>query len=164
MCGCAIAVPPFPALVLNALPSGNRIAYLPADIDRRFARDNLPDHGQLLAALTRWCAHGQIPLEVEGPGLIDCRLYGQELHGTPAKRLILHLVNLNNAAGSRTPAHEILPIGPVKVRVRADRRDVAWKPRVRQLVGAGELPARFDGHWCEVEVPRITDHEVLVIE
>ena len=33
-----------------------RIAYLPADLDRRYARDNLPDHGDLLANLVRWAA------------------------------------------------------------------------------------------------------------
>ena len=56
-----------PGLVLNT--RGNaRVAYLPADIDRRFGRDNLPDHGNLLANIVRWAAGGRIPLEVEGRG------------------------------------------------------------------------------------------------
>jgi hypothetical protein len=36
-----------PGLVLNSFGRG-RVAFLPADIDRRFAIDNLPDHGDLL--------------------------------------------------------------------------------------------------------------------
>ena len=41
-----------------------------------FRRDNLPDHGNLLANLVP-LAGGDIPLAVEGPGLIDCHLYRQ---------------------------------------------------------------------------------------
>ncbi len=54
-----------------------RVAFLPADLDRRFARDNLPDHGNLLANLVRWAAKDDVPLAVDGPGLIDCHLYTQ---------------------------------------------------------------------------------------
>jgi hypothetical protein len=42
-----------PALVVNE-QRGSRIAYLSADIDRRYAIDNLPDHGDLLANVVRW--------------------------------------------------------------------------------------------------------------
>ncbi len=72
-----------PGLILNE-SDGGRIAYLPADIDRRFALDNLPDHGDLLANLVRWAARGNLPLEVTGRGLIDCELYQQP------GRMILH--------------------------------------------------------------------------
>ena len=44
-----------PGLVLNAAGK-SRVAYLPADIDRRYARDNLPDHADLLANIVRWAA------------------------------------------------------------------------------------------------------------
>ena len=66
-----------PALVLSTHKAGGRVAYMPADIDRRFASDNLPDHGNLLANLVRWASGSAIPLRVEGPGLIDCHLYQQ---------------------------------------------------------------------------------------
>jgi hypothetical protein len=32
---------------------------MPADLDRRFGRDNLPDHGDLLANLVRWASKTQ---------------------------------------------------------------------------------------------------------
>ncbi|MCX6620853.1 MAG: Tat pathway signal protein, partial [Acidobacteria bacterium] len=65
-----------------------RVLFLPADVDRRYARDLLPDHARLLANAVRWAAGGRIPLAVDGPGLLDCNLYEQ------SGRLILHLVNL----------------------------------------------------------------------
>ena len=52
-----------------------RVAYLAADLDRRYARDNLGDTGTLLANLVRWTARDDIPLDVTGPGLLDCHLY-----------------------------------------------------------------------------------------
>ena len=85
---------------LNTTATSSRVAFLPADLDRRFARDNLPDHGDLLANLVRWVAQDNLPLAVEGPGLIDCHLYRQP------GRLILHLVNLSNAGTWRQPVHE----------------------------------------------------------
>src|SRR5207244_2782078 len=75
-----------PGLIVRTLKGGARIVSLPADLDRRFARDHLPDHGNLLANAVRWAAGGNIPLTVEGAGFIDCHLYHQR------DRLILHLI------------------------------------------------------------------------
>jgi len=94
-----------PALVLNE-SAGGRVGYLAADLDRCFGRDNLPDHGRLLANLIRWAAHDDIPLEVVGPGMFDCHLYRQP------GRLILHVVNLTNPGTWRPPVHELIPSGP----------------------------------------------------
>ncbi len=60
-----------PGLILNTA-NNQRVAFLPADLDRRFGRDNLPDHGDLLANLVSWTAGDNVPLIVEGAGLIDC--------------------------------------------------------------------------------------------
>ena len=114
-------------------------------------------------AVRRWCVRGDIPLEVDAPGLIDCRLYGQGNPGALPVRLVLHLVNLNTAGAWRTPVHDLVPVGPVRVRIHAPFRDAGWKPAARALVGGTTLPVRFDQAWCEVEVPKISDHEVLVI-
>src|SRR5262249_7175348 len=58
-----------PAFVLNS-----KVAYLPADIDTRYARNNMPDHGNLLANIVRWAAGDRIGFHVQGAGLIDCHL------------------------------------------------------------------------------------------
>lgn len=144
-----------PALVLNA-PGGSRVAYLPADIDRRYGRDNLPDHGDLLANIVRWAAAGRIPLEAHGPGLIDCHLYRQP------GRLILHMVNLTNAGTWRAPVEELIPVGPFAVRVELPQ-DVRGR-EVRMLVSGARAAPSLNGKWAEFEVKSILDHEVMIIE
>ena len=119
-------------LVLRETAGGGRVAYLPADLDRRFSRENLPDHGDLLASLVRWAVKDDLPLRVEGRGLIDCQLYRQP------GRLVLHLVNLTSAGTWRTPVHELIPIGPFRVAVRLP---AGVKGCVTSLVSGRELQA-----------------------
>jgi hypothetical protein len=145
-----------PGLVLNECGAGHgRVAFLPADLDRRFARDNLPDHGDLLASLVRWAARDDVPLAVEGPGLIDCHLYRQP------GRLVLHLVNLTSAGTWRAPVHELLPVGPLRIKVKLPP-DLHSRT-VTLLVHTQKTPAKFRDRWLEFQVPQILDHEVAVI-
>jgi len=143
-----------PALVLNEQRSG-RVAYLAADIDRCFGRDNLPDHADLLANLVRWAAHGRIPLRVEGPGLIDCHLYHQQ------GRLILHIVNLTSAGTWRAPIHELIPVGPLTVRLQFS--DGKEGVTARSLVSSSNVDVRMEAGWAVVTVPSVMDHEVIVV-
>jgi hypothetical protein len=143
-----------PGLVLQEKTGGGRVAYLPADLDRRFARDNLPDHGDLLANLVRWAVNDNLPLRVEGAGLIDCHLYRQP------GRLVLHLVNLTSAGTWRTPVHEYIPVGPLRVTVPR----TGGSGRVRSLVTGREIPANHAGGAVQFDVASISDHDVLVIE
>jgi len=96
-----------PALVLSQRGS-SRVAFMPADIDRRYAREHLPDHGDLLKNVVRWAVGEDLPLMVEGRGMIDCHLYKQ------GERLLLHLVNLTSAGTWRAPVEELIPVGPIK--------------------------------------------------
>jgi hypothetical protein len=144
-----------PGLILNSTPSGSRIAFLPADLDRRFARDNLPDHGDLLANLIRWAAKDDIPLAVQGPGLIDCHLYRQP------GRLILHIVNLTSAGTWRQPVHELIPVGPLRVRVK---RPLGIRGKaVRLLVSAENSRAATERDWSAFQIKSVLDHEVIVL-
>jgi hypothetical protein len=92
-----------PALALR-VAGESRVAYLAADLDRRYANENLPDHADLLANLARWVTADRIPLEVRGAGLIDCHLYRQP------GRVILHLVNLTNPGAWRSPVDELISV------------------------------------------------------
>ncbi|MDE3164305.1 MAG: Tat pathway signal protein [Acidobacteriota bacterium] len=144
-----------PALALSRAPGGGRVAFLPADLDRRYFQELLPDHGNLLANLVRWAADASIPLAVEGAGLVDCHLYRQQ------SRLILHLVNLTSAGTWRSPMDELIPVGPFTIRVRIPE---GLRPRaVQRLVDAGRGPVSVNGGWAQFEVRRILDHEVVVI-
>jgi hypothetical protein len=143
------------ALVLRTA-GASRVAYLPADLDRRYFTENLPDHATLLANLVRWAAAGRMPLEVSGPGLLDCHLYQQP------GRLMLHLANLTNEASWRAPMEELIPVGPLRVRVKlnADLRG----NRAECLVAGHRLSAGVKQGWVEFEIPRVDDHEVVVLE
>ena len=132
-----------------------RIVYLPADIDRRFALSNLPDHGNLLRNLVRWAVHDDIPLTVEGPGLIDCHLYQQP------GRLVLHLVNLTSAATWRSPVDELIPVGPLKVKLRLPHGMSV--NALQYLVTGNKKAAAVQDGWVTFEIPSLSDHQVIVV-
>jgi len=143
-----------PGLVLSER-GRSRVAFLPADLDRRYAREHLPDHGDLLANIVRWAAGGGIPLTVEGPGMIDCHLYRQD------RKTILHLVNLTSAATWRAPLEEFIPVGPLRVTLSLPAGMAAGNT-ARLLVSSTTRPVTVRRNSVEVEVPSIRDHEVVV--
>jgi len=139
-----------PALVLNG-----RVAYLPAEIDSRYGRDNLADHAQLLANLVHWAVGDAMPLEVRGPGFIDCHLYRQNA------RLILHLINLSNEAAWRAPIEEWISVGPLHVRVKLPQGVHAAS--ARGLVSGAPMPLTVTDGWATFDVKSIRDHEVVLV-
>jgi hypothetical protein len=143
-----------PGLIVRTARHGSRIAYLPADLDRRYARDNLPDHGSLLANLVHWAAGETLPLTVHGPGLVDCHLYRQH------NRLILHLVNLTSAGAWRGPVDELIPVGPLRVQVRVPE-DVRIT-KMKFLVSQQEPSFTREKGGAVLELPSLLDHEVIV--
>jgi hypothetical protein len=144
-----------PGLILNQPAGGGRVAFLPADLDSRFGRDNLPDHGILLANLVKWAVNDKLPLTVEGHGLVDCHLYRQ------SNRLILHLVNLTNTGAWRAPVDELIPIGPLRVKVQLPSDS---HPGKLKLLVSGENPhLEIHDGWAAFEIKSILDHEVVVI-
>ncbi len=142
-------------LIVNTIAAGSRIAFMPADIDRQFARNNYPDHGNLLANIIRWVSKDEIPLVVEGAGLVDCNLYQQP------GRMILHITNLISAGTWRGPIDEYIPIGPISVRVKLPK-DVAGKNLKMLVSGQKSVPSVRNG-WSEFKVSSILNHEVIVI-
>lgn len=144
-----------PGLILNTLQNGSRVAFMPADLDRQFARYNLPDHGNLIANIIRWSAKEDIPLNVQGPGLIDCNIYHQ------AGRMILHITNLTSAATWRQPIHELIPIGPVTVRIKL-AKDVKGN-NLKLLVSDQKISPEVRDGWSEFQIKSILNHEVVVI-
>ena len=143
-----------PGLVLHT--AGNaRVAYLQADLDRRYARNNLPDHGNLLANIVRWAAGDHIGFELRGSGLIDCHVYQQP------GRLIVHVVNLTNEGTWRGLIDEIIPVGPFAVRVKLP--DGVRGRGVESLVSGAKPAVSVRDGWAAFEVKSVADHEVLVI-
>jgi hypothetical protein len=126
---------------------------VPADVGRRYAREHLTDHGDLLANLIRWAAGESIPLAIEGPGFLDCHLYRQ---GT---RLILHVVNLTSAATWRAPMDELIAVGPLKASLPGFRANKA-----RTLVRAGAVALSQSGGGVTFTLASVLDHEMVVLE
>jgi hypothetical protein len=144
-----------PALVLSERPGQGRVAYLPADVDRCFGREHLPDHAMLLANIVRWAARDRLPLRVAGPGLLDCHLYRQD------DRLVLHLVNLTYADTACPPITELLPVGPYVVQVQLPAAVAAGSARL--LAAERDVEVTVQDGWAHLTIPSITDHEVVVI-
>jgi hypothetical protein len=138
-----------PGLVLK-----DRVAFMPADIDRRYSRESLPDYPDLLANAVRWAANGSIPLSVEGRGLFDCNLY------TQPGRVIVHIVNLT--ATGRMPIDELIPVGPIKVGVQLP--EGVRGRSVKMLVANTSATPFHIGTWARINISSVLDHEVLVIE
>lgn len=144
----------FPGLVLNPA-GGRRVAWLAADLDRRYAHANLPDHAGLLANLVRWAAGGSVGFEAHGAGMLDCQVYRQ------AERLIVHVVNLTNEGTWRAPIDEWIAVGPIAVRVRLPE---GLRPRrIECLVSGARASLGVRQGWAEFELKSVLDHEVAVI-
>jgi hypothetical protein len=144
-----------PGLILSTHGRA-RVAYMPADIDRRYAGQHLPDHARLLANIVRWAAGDTLPLSIEGTGFIDCHLYEQP------GRVILHIVNLTSEAAWRAPVDELIRVGPFKVKIRLPEQ--AGRRRARLLVAGVTRPVTIQRGFAVTDVEGVLDHEVIVVE
>jgi len=144
-----------PGLILNTSGQRSRVVFLPADIDRQFGRYNLPDHGNLLANLIRWGSFNDFPLVVDGPGLIDCHIYRQK------GRLVLHFVNLTSAGTWRQPVDELIPVGPLSIKVRIPEGITGNE--IKFLVSGKKPTAKINEGWIRFNIDSVPDHEVVVI-
>jgi hypothetical protein len=144
-----------PGIVLTERGRG-RVAYLPADLDRRYAAEHLPDHARLLANVIRWAAGATIPLDVKGTGLVDCHLYAQP------GRLILHLVNLTSEAAWRAPLDELIRVGPFDVSMSVPPG--MTRASARLLVAGKTIKAALSNNRAAFRIDAIDDHEVVVVE
>jgi putative glycosyl hydrolase-like family 6 (GHL6) protein len=145
-----------PVVTVREHPAGGRIVYLAADIDRCYGRQQLPDHGDLLANAVRWAARGCLPLDVAGPGYLDCHLYQQ------SNRLILHIVNLSGCRAWPGYVEEHLPVGPVTVKVKLAP---GFEPSEARLRVSGQTAGlKLSDDSAIIRIPTIHDHELLVLE
>jgi hypothetical protein len=134
-----------------------RVAYFPWDIDRTFVDVLNAEHGRLLANAVTWAADEAPPATVTGPGIIDVAVWRQQ------SSMTVHLVNLTNPMMMKGPFRELLPIGPLDVRLR-----VPPGPRVTavRLLSAGTMPTVHveRGGAIRVTVPEVLDHEVVAFD
>jgi hypothetical protein len=142
-------------LLLRDVGAG-RVAYVPWDISRTYWDVLAPDHGRLLRNLVRWTANEPMPVEIEGPGLLDVTIWRQRTSMT------VHLVNLTNPMMLKGPLREVFPIGPLRLRVRMPG---GLEPRaVRLLTDGATLPIDQSGNVLSLTVPTVGIHEVVAID
>ena len=134
----------------------SRVAYVPWDIDRTFWDVLCVDHGRLLRNLVAWTTNEAPPVEVTGPGLVDVTVWRQR------ESLTVHLVNLTNPMMMKGPLREVIPIGPLQVRLQMP---AGLRARRIQLLTAGVEPrVQSAGGAIVVTVPSVGVHEVVAID
>jgi hypothetical protein len=134
----------------------SRIAYVPWDIDRTFWDVMSVDHGRLLRNLVSWTTNEAPPVQVEGRGVIDVTVWRQR------ESMTVHLVNLTNPMLMKGPVREIIPIGPLTVRVRIPAN--AKPGRVQLLTGGSAPRVQTAGRDMMITVPSVEIHEVVAVE
>ncbi len=138
----------------GTMPSGARVVYLAADIDRCYGRERLPDHAALLSNAVSWTLQDKLPVQVLGEGKIDVNIYQKE------QAIVLHLVNLSGCDENPGYCHRILPIYGIGVTLPVSGRVQS----IDLTVSKEAVPYRIRNGQLSFTVPRIADHEVVVIK
>ena len=134
-----------------------RVAYIPWDIDRTFWEVLSPDHGKLLRNVLTWAMNQEpAPVEVDGRGAMDVTVWRQR------NSMTVHLVNLTNPMMMKGPLREIIPIGPLTVRVRVPNGLRATK--VKLLTAGTSAAPQEAGGVLTTKVPSVDVHEVVAID
>jgi hypothetical protein len=144
-----------PAITVKASPSGGKLVWFVADLDRCFARDEQFEHALLLANAVRWAMGNRAKVTLSGThGVITAELYRQP------ERHILHLNNRLQLSRIPGRQYDLVPIGPVEVRVLVGN---GTPSHVNLRVSRKSVPVRRDGDQLVFVVDTILDHEVVEI-
>ena len=73
----------------------------------------------------------------------------------------MHLVNLTNPGTWRAPLHELIPIGPLRMRVRLPEDVNGGSARL--LVADRPVAVTVDDGWAHFDIESVLDHEVAVV-
>lgn len=143
-----------PGLVVGTFGQG-RVAYMPADFDRRYGIDPIADHRTLLENLLAWATGPAVQLRIVGPANLATRL---EQRGDG---LVLHLVNLTGADNQAGVVRQTTPVGPLQVSVALPP---GANPASATLLVAGKrTPIRINGGQAVFELDHIAEHEMVVL-
>lgn len=133
-----------------------RVAYIPWDIDRTFWEILNVDHGKLLRNIFRWTLNDQLPVEVDGNGVLDVTVWQQK------NSMTVHLVNFTNPMMMKGPFRELLPLG--KQRIAINIPEGRGVHNVKLLVSGENLTYNFSDGLLKLTIPSILDHEVVAVD
>jgi len=134
----------------------SRVVYVPWDLDRTLWDVMCVDHLRLLQNLVSWTSNEAPPVEIDGPGLLDVTVWRQRASMT------VHLVNLTNPMMMKGPLREVIPIGPVRARIRLP--EGARAKGVHLLTAGTTVRAAETDGALAVTVPSVDVHEVIAID
>ncbi len=140
-----------PAITVRETANGGKFVWFVADLDRCYARDEQFEHAKLIANAARWMLGDRSLLSLEGThGFVTATLYSQD------SRQIIHLNN--RILTSRVPGrqNELLPIGPVTVRLRKEP-GAGNSAEVSLRVSGRKVAAKSEGNELVIEVGDVLD-------
>ena len=166
--GATISIPEYSAIrstttipvVTRGACGAGRTVYFANTMEGLYYHYGFPDLGRVLANAVRWALGEPLALEVKAPDYVDVTHMGQ-----PGRALV-HLINLPLDkplnTGWRHPGRNLVEVRDIVVRLR---------PPAGQQVKSARLAtnetllafAMRDGA-CEVIVPTLADHEIVVFE
>ncbi len=165
--GATISIPEYsairsttdiPVVVRGACGKG-RVVYFANTMEALYYHYGFPDLGRILANAVRWALGAPMALEVDAPDYVDVTHMGQP------GRVLVHLINLPLDkplnTGWRHPGRNLVPVHGIKVRLRPqhDRQHVT---SVELASSGATLTPAIRGDICEVTVPELTDHEIVI--
>jgi hypothetical protein len=143
------------AITVRQAPSGGKLIWFVADLDRCFAREEQFEHALLFANAARWALGERSLLNLTGGhGVVTASLFAQGL------RRIVHLNN--HVLLSRVPGrqYDLLPVGPIEVRLQGLAAPVG---DVELRVRGKRIPTSWNRGELAFVVDQVVDHEVVVI-
>lgn len=143
-----------PAVVLRERGK-SRLVYLPGNIEATMWLSGHTDLSRLLQNSIRWVAGEDVPVRIEGKGLIEAFAWETE------PGFAVHVLNYTNPNLHRGWVREFYPIGEQKVRMRvpAGRRI----KRVELLRAERTIPFHATGASIEFSIPSIENYEVAAL-
>ncbi len=142
----------------GTIPTGSKVVYFAADIDRCYGKERLPDHLTLIRNAIEFVSDGKVLLKVEGPGYLDCNIYVQHDYND---RLVIHVVNLTACNVNPGYLDEFIPVGPINVFVP----ESLCKGNTAKLrVSNQKIDLTKKDRMVIITIPQIVDHEMIVIE
>jgi hypothetical protein len=133
----------------------SRLAYFPGDIEATMWLSGHTDLSRLLQNAIRWVAGENVPITIEGKGLIEAFAW------TTGPGFAVHVLNYTNPNAHRGWVREFFPVGEQKVRFRLpSKRNVT---RVQLLRAEQDIPFHIADGIVEFTIPSIGSYEVAAL-
>lgn len=133
----------------------SRIVYFPGDIDRAIWEENNADLVSLLANAVRWAHGSELPVTVEGPGLVDIGVH------VLGNMLQVHVVNLTSPDAWRGSGAEVVTLGAQELRVILQPGNAVQDAHF--LVSGERAEYSISDNVLRITLPELATHEIVTV-